>query len=187
MSSNSKKTESVVEVKNLLNNLSISTVTNDKIGDKNVYKNSYKSDINKLSKCHFCHSIITATKCPIGLPIRIKKEDQKDKFIVEGSFCSWNCILSYIDQQASVKYRECKIYLNLLYKQIYKNSDTKSYTNFYDIKPSKDWRLLTIYGGSYSQDKWKQDNFIQLDNITNKDIIDKYNECVIHSEQILFD
>jgi hypothetical protein len=187
MSSKPKTTESVMEVKNLLNNSSISTVNNDKIGDKQVYKISYKNDSNKLSKCHYCHSIIPLATCAIGLPIRIKKEDHRDKFIVEGSFCSWNCILSYIDQQSSVKYRECKIYLNLLYKQLYKNLNTNSYTNFYDIKPSKDWRLLTIYGGELTQKDWKQDNFIQLDNKENKDIIDKYNECVIQSEQILFD
>ena len=180
MSSNQDDKQYII---NTLNSSHIASVTTDKIGDKNVYKNSYKPDTKSITKCHFCHSIIANTICPIGLPIRIKKEEKKDKFIVEGCFCSWNCILSYIDQQSSVKYRECKIYLNLLYKQLY----TNSVTNFYDIKPSKDWRLLKIYGGTLSIDAWKQDNFIQIDKNNNDNIINKYKECVIQSEQILFD
>ena len=175
--------DNLKDITNNLTNSHISSVTTDKIGDKHIYKSSYKPNTKSLSKCYWCHSIISNDICPIGLPIRIKKEEKKDKFIVEGCFCSWNCILSYIDQQSSVKYRECKIYLNLLYKQLY----TNSVTNFYDIKPSKDWRLLKIYGGTLSIDAWKQDNFIQIDKNNNDNIINKYKECVIQSEQILFD
>ena len=65
---------------------------------------------------------------------------------VDGSFCSWSCVLAFIyDNKHNPIYSHSE---QLMYK-IRNNFETT-------VVPSPHWRLLDIYGGQFSKNEMKQ-------------------------------
>lgn len=124
------------------------------------------------SVCFWCR--LSFKNQPIGCPIRYVpaqttkicvSETTKEKYVLrqtlpsyespdgyyqtDGIFCSFNCCLSFIqDQQNNPYYTHSKELLYQMYKKIYPHTKTK-------IQPAPSWRLLTDYGGCLNHDEFR--------------------------------
>lgn len=77
------------------------------------------------------------------IPIKINYT-KRNYFLVDGIFCSFNCIEAFINENNhNVIYRESAFLLRSLYKTIYGESPPM-------ITPAPHWRLLKDYGGTMS-------------------------------------
>jgi hypothetical protein len=82
---------------------------------------------------------------------------------VDGMFCSFNCIISFINDNCKIPlYDNSKFLLSKIYFQMFgKTSKT--------ILPAPSWRLLTLYGGSKSIEEFRDGfntvEYTQLDTI----------------------
>ena len=119
--------------------------------------------------CYFCRQRVTDH--PLGNPIRLEKK----KYIIEGVFCSFNCLLAYQQEQTSVRYRESGIHLHTLYRDLTGKR--------LDILPSKSWKLLQEYGGNLTLSEWKKlvDPFVTLQG---EEQIQAYQSRVTESSEI---
>lgn len=87
--------------------------------------------------CHWCkHS---CNYSPLGCPIKYSKQP-KPHYTVDGIFCSFNCCMSYIQENNHKSIYDNSI--NLLHK-MYKELNSCE-TN---INPAPHWKLLDIFGG----------------------------------------
>jgi hypothetical protein len=102
----------------------------------------------------------------IGCPIGFNKES--NKYVVEGQYCSINCIVAFVYDQSSVKYRDSLIYLCELYYKIKKEP--------LFVKPALDWKCLTTFNGPISVEIFRKDL-----NLFHQTEIDCYNTLVIPS------
>ena len=101
--------------------------------------------------CGFCRDKISNDYIPIGCPIKYHHK----KIILEGSYCSLNCMIAYVRNQYSIRYREVGILLYQFLKL------------FFEITV-KDIEIPL-------NDKTKASNIIKLPNI-HKDKFIKYCE-----------
>lgn len=80
------------------------------------------------------------------------KSDTSDFFIVEGIFCSFPCVKSYIADQCSrntgSKYKDACTNLTLLYQKLYGATD--------DIPYAGSWKALKEWGGHLTIDEFRQ-------------------------------
>lgn len=118
--------------------------------------------------CYFCRQLIEHT--PIGNPIRMEQK----KYIVEGVFCSFNCLLAYHQEQNNIRYRECGIHINMIFRELYGKRMT--------LVPSKSWKLLKEYGGELSVKDWKKlsEPFVEL----KEEESEKYKDMVNYSSEM---
>jgi len=104
-----------------------------------------KTDVN----CWWCRFPVPEDVHPLGCPVKYikSKGGEDDYFETDGIFCSFNCVMAYIniEMRYNVRYRESGCLLYLLYKFIY----GKEYTGV-TIHPAVDWRLLKKYGGCFT-------------------------------------
>lgn len=71
-------------------------------------------------------------------------------YITDGVFCSFNCVMAYINEHKHVKlYEKSKILLLKLYND-FMNS------NLLTINPSPHWRYLDVYGGHLTISKFRE-------------------------------
>lgn len=121
---------------------------------------------NNTKNCHcfWCKQNIEWQS--IGCPIGFNKEQQK--YVVEGQYCSVNCIIAFIYDQYSVKYRDSLIYLCDLYYKIKKIP--------LDVKPALDWKCLITFNGPISIEIFRKNLIILTDSE-----IESYNEYIIPS------
>ena len=94
--------------------------------------------------------------------------------MVEGVFCSFNCLLAYQQDCVGVKYRECGLHTHMLYRELYQTR--------LDLPLSKSWKLLQDYGGELNLKNWKAmtQPFVSLDDTYAK----AYKEKIIESSEI---
>jgi hypothetical protein len=116
-------------------------------------------------KCWWCcHNFETL---PLGIPIKI----YNDEFYLKGCFCSFNCILSYVNDNIN-KYKYDNIYPNiksLRYKL------TNKLINEY-LTPAPPRESLKIFGGELSIEQFRsssQDYIFKRINYPMKIIIDQ--------------
>ena len=118
--------------------------------------------------CYYCRQ--NAGDHFIGNPIRMKGQ----KYMVEGSFCSFNCLLAFQQEQNSVKYRECGILIHYLYRDLFSQP--------MKLSPSKSWKLLQDYGGEQTVKQWRNlsDPFVML----SADQYKMYQDIIIPSSEL---
>jgi len=118
--------------------------------------------------CYFCRQ--SAGPAFIGNPVRMKGT----KYIIEGCFCSFNCLLAYQQEQTSVKYRECGLLTHYLYRELFQQP--------MKLTSSKSWKLLQEYGGQLSLKQWKTlcEPFVML----TPDEYEKYSQLIIPSSEL---
>lgn len=119
-----------------------------------IPRETEKKSNMKVDICCFwcCHSFDNP---PIFMPLSYDLE--KEKFKVKGIFCSFNCVLSYMND--SIKYREKKFLLNFMYKIFTGNK------NFTEISPAPPRETLKIFGGPMSIEEYR-DTFDKKINFT---------------------
>jgi hypothetical protein len=107
-----------------------------------------KTDIN----CWWCRYPIPEDIHPLGCPVKFVKKDiakgiDNEYFETDGIFCSFNCVLAYVnlEMRYNIRYRESGCLIYLLYKMLF----GQEYVNV-TINPAVDWRLLKKYGGCFS-------------------------------------
>jgi len=107
----------------------------------------------KRYKSHITKDVYTIkesiNKLPTGLnnDIRIIK---KGYYETDGIFCSFNCCLSFIkDNKNNSLYDLSEILLHKIYNEVLESTNKI-------ISPAPSWRLLTLYGGYLSIDKFRQ-------------------------------
>ena len=133
--------------------------------------NIIQTDPNQSTEEVCCFWCRYPTCQAVGIPLCFHKE--KLKYVVEGSFCSFNCCLSYIHDSNSIKYRDSICLLSQLI--------LKLKTRFTVIEPSKHWQLLIPYGGVLTKEQFKQ-NHITL----NEGEYDEYKKIICPSKLTFF-
>lgn len=106
--------------------------------------------------CYWCRHKFSSI--PLGCPI--KKE--KERYIVDGIYCSFNCVLAHISSTSNYLYEDSHRLLCNLYKDIFNIELSNKF------KPAGDWRLLSEYGGTKTIEEFR-DNFnrIEYKNLNN--------------------
>jgi hypothetical protein len=146
---------------------------NEKVEIVDDVKNVHKAIISTCQRHHYvdyeyscfwchCKSNAPPIHCPLKyfsaqmekhLPLKngegtscIKgnvENGNNDYYEMDGSFCSSSCCLAYIqDKQDDIRYADSQM---LLYQM----------TGLKTITPSPSWRLLSNYGGPYSEQQFK--------------------------------
>ena len=88
--------------------------------------------------------------------IKIKKNEY---YIVDGCFCSFNCVYAYIlENNTNIEYIYSTSLLAEMYQELFKQE--------FDIMPAPNWRLLIQYGGSLTIDEFRE----QFNKVEYKDI-----------------
>jgi len=105
--------------------------------------------------CYWCRHPFSTI--PIGCPI--KKDSEK--YIVDGIYCSFNCILAFLDSTRHSMYDNSNMLLSNIYNNLF-DSDLAS------VIPAPSWKLLKEYGGNKSIEEFR-DNFnkIEYKNVNN--------------------
>jgi hypothetical protein len=118
--------------------------------------------------CYFCRQ--SAGPTFIGNPIRMKGS----KYMIEGCFCSFNCLLAYQQEQTSVKYRECGLLTHYLFREVYQHP--------LKLDASKSWKLLQEYGGQLTLKQWRSlcDSFV----ILTPDEYERYSQLILPSSEL---
>jgi hypothetical protein len=80
--------------------------------------------------------------------------------MLEGSYCSINCMLSFLNNQESVKYRECGIYI-YMFLQFFGRVTNQS-IRIDDIPLCKGYKELIEFGGSLTIEEWRPTCFYIL-------------------------
>ena len=94
--------------------------------------------------CYWCKHSFTCP--PIGCPI---KHTKNDTYITDGIFCSFNCCLSYInDNKHKSLYEYSLNYLMNMHSIIFK-------TDVF-IKLAPNWRLLKMFGGNKNIEDYRK-------------------------------
>jgi hypothetical protein len=118
--------------------------------------------------CYFCRQVTGPTF--IGNPIRMKGT----KYMIEGCFCSFNCLLAYQQEQTSVKYRECRLLTHYLYRELFQQP--------MKLISSKSWKLLQEYGGQFSLPQWRA--LCETFSILTPEEYENYKQLVIPSSEL---
>jgi hypothetical protein len=87
----------------------------------------------------------------------------RDYYLMDGLFCSFNCCLSFIkDHSSEALYHNSETYLNKIYYDIFGTSASK-------LICAPSWRLLKDYGGHMTIDEYRKNfykvDFFDVDNI----------------------
>ena len=78
------------------------------------------------------------------------KTIEKEHYITDGIFCSFNCIIAFIvDHAHDSLYNESKMLTYTMYKQLIGKDVAK-------IKSAPHWRLLKAFGGQFSIEKFRE-------------------------------
>jgi hypothetical protein len=133
---------------------------------KKIYISRPASKSN--THCYFCRQ--SFEDHPIGHPIKIGKK----KYIVEGVFCSFNCIMAFQQEQNSVRYRESSIHFHTLYRELFGKR--------VDILPSKSWKLLQDYGGELNIQQWR--NLVSPFVTLPADLVPLYKSMITESSEM---
>ena len=104
-----------------------------------------------LRKCHcwYCRYPLHFDWYPIGIPVKYKKE--ANAFEVEGVFCSFNCIVAYLNEHYDYRYKDSSILLLMMYRKLF-GYDRK----LTSIIPAPSWKLLKDYGGHLSIEEYRK-------------------------------
>ncbi len=120
------------------------------LNDDIVLKLFISPSKQKNIKCWFCRLSIPNEWSPLGIPI--KYIEKTKKFHTEGSFCSFNCISSYItDNSSTFRYKDSGPLLFLMYRMIFKNP-----VPIMQIKQAPSWKLLKEYGGHLDVEEYRK-------------------------------
>ena len=82
---------------------------------------------------------------------------EKNVYVTDGIFCSFNCCLAFImDNAHTMKYVKSRVLLMKMYTDIFQQIKL--------IKPAPSWRLLEQYGGSMTIDQFKNsfNNYVYI-------------------------
>jgi hypothetical protein len=78
------------------------------------------------------------------------KTIEKEHYITDGIFCSFNCIMAFVvDHSHDSLYNESKMLTYTMYKQLVGKDVVK-------IKSAPHWRLLKSFGGQFSIEKFRE-------------------------------
>lgn len=120
----------------------------------NRIEKSYISQITKDK--YFMKENITHRKLSDILEKKIEhnhiniKTIEKEHYITDGIFCSFNCIMAFIiDHSHDSFYNESKMLTYTMYKQVVGKNVTK-------IKSAPHWRLLKSFGGPFTIEKFRE-------------------------------
>ena len=105
-----------------------------------------KTDIS----CYWCRHKFSSM--PIGCPI---KKNGKN-YIVDGIYCSFNCVLAQINSTYNYLYEDSNRLLCNFYKDIFDEELKK------ELKEAPNWRLLKEYGGTKTIEEFR-DNFNRIE------------------------
>lgn len=111
-----------------------------------ILTKSYMSEITK-TQYMISESI---TKSRSKQPLNNEQSIEKNQiYETSGSFCSFNCCLSFIyDNKTNSLYRNSEVLLNKIYSETFPTEDTK-------IKPAPHWMTLKDYGGFQTIDEFR--------------------------------
>lgn len=122
-----------------------------------LYKYSQEEGERPILHCKYCKRLVSKT--PIGLPIKMEREDDKVVFSVLDSFCDFGCCFSFLKRRVSE---------NRAYKgSLYMNAEQILYCMYYRMHPDKmgtsilekpDWDLLKENGGPLTDEEFDSDN-----------------------------
>ena len=97
--------------------------------------------------CWYCRLAVPYEWSPVGIPIKYKGAD--NSFDVEGVFCSFNCVVAYLSEHTSYRYKHSSMLLLLLYRKLFKSNKLIN-----KIIPSPSWKLLKDYGGHLTPEEY---------------------------------
>lgn len=98
--------------------------------------------------CYWCRHPFS-TK-PMGCPIK----QEGDKYIVDGIYCSFNCVLAFIESNNDYIYNDSYRLLSNIYYNLFD-------ININKLEKAPSWRLLKEYGGEKSIEEFR-DNFVKI-------------------------
>ena len=102
-------------------------------------------------------------------PESICEIENKEYYITDGIFCSFNCCLAFIkDNWYNSMYSNSETLLNQIYNKLFNN------TQKFLEAPS--WRLLKDYGGGLTIQEFRQ-SFNKIEYIDNNDYLIEYPKC----------
>jgi hypothetical protein len=131
----------IKELKNEISKLNnvINKLTNKKPNNMiHIYESNFKN-----SKCWWCKNHF---KCPsLGLP----KCYSNDNFLLEGNFCSFNCMLSYSIDIKDNEHWKRKSLINYFYY--------KTYGKYRNIIPAPHWKSLDDFGGPLTIEEFRNE------------------------------
>lgn len=133
---------------NIIKNLEDEILKLNNIIDKLTKKKSndiihiYESEF-KNSKCWWCKNHFKSH--PLGLP----KCYSNEKFLLEGNFCSFNCMLSYSIDIGDNEHWKRKSLINYFYY--------KTYGKYKNILPAPHWKSLEDFGGPLTIEQFRND------------------------------
>ena len=110
--------------------------------------------------CYWCRHPFS-TK-PIGCPIK----KNGDTYIVDGIYCSFNCILAFIESNNDYIYNDSYRLLSGMYNTLFE-------TNMNTLLKAPSWKLLKEYGGSKTIEQFR-DNFNKNEYDSINNYIDKF-------------
>jgi hypothetical protein len=98
-------------------------------------------------RCFWCK--LPFDSLPVPCPLKLTKDG---KFVIENSFCSFECCKAYIiDNSRFIKYRESLSLLHLLYATI---NNIKDFSTI-KINIAPHWSLLDEFGGPMSIEEFR--------------------------------
>lgn len=119
-------------------------------------------DLDQELCCHWCTLKITTE--PIGCPVKYEKE----KYVIDGVFCSFNCCYAFIlENQNKILYRNS---INLLHS-LYLEVNPSVHINTLRIYSAPHWRMLKKFGGFMTEVEFKQS--------FSKEVYTKTRNCMI--------
>lgn len=121
--------------------------------------NLYDKDGNKYNR--ECNKLCWWHRGPIkglamGIPLRIKHEENELEVFVDGYFCSYSCVLAYLNEEMfkiperrNSKYTNSKTLLVQLFSHEFPDEE---------LVPARDWKLLKDVGnGNLTYQEWAID------------------------------
>lgn len=92
---------------------------------------------------------------------------EKEHYVTDGIFCSFNCVMSFIQENAHDSfYSESKMLLYSMYKEYVGNNVKK-------IKSAPHWRLLKTFGGPFTIEEFRKSFHLF-----------EYEECSFHMKTL---
>ena len=118
-----------------------------------------KSNINAYKKCLCwnCRHTIPHDWHPLGIPIKMLPQAPIPSFECEGVFCSFNCIVSYLNEHHDYRYKDSSMLLLMMYRKIFaKSTISKAFHKITSILPAPSWKLLKEYGGHMTIEEYRK-------------------------------
>lgn len=129
--------------------------------------------------CHWCRRKFKT--CPLGVPINFKKAGSilpdgaiiaNDMFITDSIACSFNCIVSIVNESTSALYRNSPYLINRMYYCIFQQLPFAE-----GIQPAPSWKLRKECGGSLTDEEYE--NITQLSVVTDTyQTVDLFSPCI---------